>query len=100
MKDAAQRCVAITLVTNGPETNDLPEIGMEGRGHYEDLLVVNKSPEIAACPNTGAGLRIWEWIGHAPGDPVQQGTIHPQVRHRRSSRRPGGPLISTLAVSP
>ena len=74
--DAAKRCVAVTLVTNSPETNDLPEISMVGRGHYKDLLSVNESAEVSNCPNENAGLQIWEWIGTAPGDPVQQGTMH------------------------
>jgi putative cardiolipin synthase len=76
LKDAARRCVAVTLVTNSPETNDLPEISMVGRGHYKDLLAVNDTPEVARCPNADAGLRIWEWLGRAPDDPAQQGTMH------------------------
>ena len=76
LKDAAVRCVAITLVTNSPETNDLPEISMVGRGHYKDLLSVNDTPAVAACTNAQAGIRVWEWIGRAPDDPVQQGTMH------------------------
>jgi len=76
LKNAAQRCVAVTLVTNSPETNDLPEISMVGRGHYKDLLAVNEIPEIAACNNRDAGLHIWEWVGRAADDPVQQGTMH------------------------
>ena len=38
-----------------------------GRGHYKELLAVNDSPEIAACPNPDSGLRIWEWIGQSAG---------------------------------
>jgi putative cardiolipin synthase len=76
LDDAARRCVAVTLLTNSPETNDLPEISMVGRGHYKSLLAVNDSPEVEACPNKDAGLQIWEWIGRAEGDPVQQGTTH------------------------
>jgi len=76
LKEAAQRCVAVTLVTNSPETNDLPEISMVGRGHYKDLLAVNATAEVAACPKQDAGLRIWEWVGHAEDDPLQQGTMH------------------------
>jgi len=87
LKDAASRCVAVTLVTNSPETNDLPEISMVGRGFYKDLLAVNESPEVKACRNPDAGLRIWEWIGRADGDPVQQGTMHSKfaVADRRTS---------------
>ena len=87
LKDAAARCVAVTLVTNSPETNDLPEISMVGRGYYKDLLAVNESPEVKACGNPDAGLRIWEWVGRADGDPVQQGTMHSKfaVADRRIS---------------
>lgn len=76
LKDAARRCVAITLLTNSPDTNDLPEISMVGRGYYKDLLAVNESPEVTACNEKAAGIRIWEWIGRAKSDPVQQGTMH------------------------
>jgi cardiolipin synthase len=76
LKDAARRCVAVTLVTNSPETNDLPEISMVGRGYYKDLLAVNDETAVTACDAAGAGIRIWEWIGRAPDDPVQQGTMH------------------------
>ena len=76
LKDAASRCVAVTIVSNSPETNDLPEISMVGRGYYKDLLAVNDTPSVAACPNEDAGIRICEWVGEAPGDPVKQGTMH------------------------
>jgi putative cardiolipin synthase len=77
LTDAARRCVAVTLISNSPETNDLPEISLVGRGHYKDLLAVNDSPEVRACPNTDAGLRIWEWTGQsAAEDTRRQGTMH------------------------
>ena len=76
LKDAAGRCVAVMLVTNSPETNDLPEISMVGRGYYKDLLSVNQSSEVRQCTNPDAGIQIWEWIGRAADDPVQQGTMH------------------------
>jgi putative cardiolipin synthase len=77
IKDAARRCVSVRLISNSPETNDLPEISMVGRGYYKDLLSVNESPEVRACSNTNAGLRIWEWIGQAPGETARsQGTMH------------------------
>ena len=87
LEDAARRCVSVTLVTNSPETNDLPEISMVGRGYYKDLLAVNETPEVVACPNSDAGLKIYEWIGQAAGDPVQQGTMHSKfaVADRRVS---------------
>jgi len=77
LTDAAKRCVSVTLISNSPETNDLPEITLVGRGHYKALLEVNESPEVAACPNTDAGLRIWEWVGQAPDEAARsQGTMH------------------------
>ena len=76
LEDAAKRCVTVKLVTNSPETNDLPEISMVGRGYYKDLLAVNGAPEVAACENEDAGIQIWEWVGKAADDPVQQGTMH------------------------
>lgn len=77
LTDAAKRCVSVTLISNSPETNDLPEITLVGRGHYKPLLTVNESPEVAACSNTGAGLRIWEWVGQAPNEATRsQGTMH------------------------
>jgi len=77
LKDAARRCVAVRLISNSPETNDLPEISLVGRGHYADLLSVNASAEVAACPNRDAGLRIWEWVGQSPDEAERsQGTMH------------------------
>jgi putative cardiolipin synthase len=77
LTDAAKRCVAIRLISNSPETNDLPEISLVGRGHYKTLLAVNESPEVAACENDDAGIRIWEWIGRSASETVRhQGTMH------------------------
>jgi phosphatidylserine/phosphatidylglycerophosphate/cardiolipin synthase-like enzyme len=73
---AAGRCVSITLLANSPETNDLPEISMVGRGHYADLLRLNDVARAAGCGRGRGGLRIFEWYGEAPGDPVRQGTMH------------------------
>jgi len=77
LKDAAQRCVSVRVISNSPDTNDLPEISLVGRGYYKDLLAVNNTPEVAACRNTAAGIRIWEWIGQAADEPTpSQGTMH------------------------
>jgi putative cardiolipin synthase len=77
LSDAARRCVAVRLISNSPETNDLPEISLVGRGYYHRMLAVNDSPEVRACRNPEAGLRIWEWVGQAPDEPTrQQGTMH------------------------
>jgi phosphatidylserine/phosphatidylglycerophosphate/cardiolipin synthase-like enzyme len=77
LKDAARRCVAVTLISNSPETNDLPEISMVGRGHYKDLLGVNETSHVGTCSNDKAGIRIWEWIGQEPDEKSRsQGTMH------------------------
>jgi putative cardiolipin synthase len=75
LRDAVSRCVAVTLVTNSPGTNDLPEISLVGRGHYRELLGHDESARAAGC--MGPGLRIWEWTG-VPPDPAapRYGTMH------------------------
>lgn len=77
LDDAARRCVAVRVISNSPETNDLPEISLVGRGYYQRMLAVNTSDAVRACPNADAGLRIWEWVGQAPDEPSRlQGTMH------------------------
>lgn len=77
LTDAAKRCAAVRLISNSPETNDLPEITFVGRGYYRDLLAVNASPEVQGCRNPDAGLRIWEWVGQSPDETSRtQGTMH------------------------
>jgi putative cardiolipin synthase len=77
LTDAARRCVSVKLISNSPDTNDLPEISMVGRGYYRELLAVDATPDVAACKNADAGLRIWEWIGQAPDEATRsQGTMH------------------------
>ena len=77
LTDAAQRCAAVRIVSNSPETNDLPEITLVGRGYYARLLAVNESPAVRSCRNEDAGLRIWEWVGQAADEPQRmQGTMH------------------------
>ena len=76
LADAAARCVAVTVVSNSPETNDLPEISLVGRGHYPALLAANDRARKAGCSDPRAGIRIREWTGRAPGDPLAQGTLH------------------------
>jgi phosphatidylserine/phosphatidylglycerophosphate/cardiolipin synthase-like enzyme len=78
----------VTIFSNSPETNDLPEISLVGRGYYAELLAVNETPEVRACGNPDAGLRIWEWVGKAPEEEVpSQGTMHSKfaVFDRRTS---------------
>ena len=77
LKGAAKRCVSVMLISNSPDTNDLPEITLVGRGYYMDLLSVNSTPEVSACKNADAGLRIWEWTGQAADEANRsQGTMH------------------------
>jgi putative cardiolipin synthase len=77
LTDAAKRCTSVRLISNSPETNDLPEISLVGRGHYKELLAVNETPEVKACANPDAGIQIWEWIGQAPDEATRrQGTMH------------------------
>jgi putative cardiolipin synthase len=77
LTDAAKRCASVRLISNSPETNDLPEITLVGRGYYKDLLAVNESTEVRSCANPDAGLRIWEWVGQAADEPARnQGTMH------------------------
>jgi len=72
---AARRCVSIVLLTNSPQTNDLPEITLVGRGHYKALLRVNAEPAVAVC-NPPAGIQIWEWQGKKAGARQSDGTMH------------------------
>ncbi len=77
LTDAAKRCVSVRLVSNSPETNDLPEITLVGRGYYKDLLAVNQTPEVSGCARDDAGLRIWEWVGQSADEAARsQGTMH------------------------
>ena len=75
VKDAARRCVKVILLTNSPETNDLPMLTIVGRDYYDDMLVVNEEPAVRSCD--GGGLQVWEWQGHLAGEAERtEGTIH------------------------
>jgi phosphatidylserine/phosphatidylglycerophosphate/cardiolipin synthase-like enzyme len=77
LKAAASRCVHVVVLTNGPETNDEPGMNRLSRAHYADLLSVNDSKQVKACPNADAGLEIWEWRGQRADEPTRtQGLIH------------------------
>ncbi|MFV8816605.1 phospholipase D-like domain-containing protein [Haliea sp. E17] len=77
IKAAAQRCVSVRLITNSPEANNHPQISLVGRGYYKDILSINDAPEVTACPNADAGVRIWEWTGQAVDEQSpSQGTMH------------------------
>ena len=77
LRAAAARCVRVVVLTNGPETNDEPGMSLLSRAHYADLLSVNASKQVKACPNRDAGLEIWEWRGRRADQSTQtQGLIH------------------------
>ena len=77
IKDAARRCVRVVIITNSPETNDLPDITIVGRSHYAELLEVNREAAVKKCPDGTAGVEIWEWQGRkAETVERRQGTMH------------------------
>ena len=75
VKEAARRCVKVIILTNSPETNDLPMLTMVGREYYDDILAVNNEPAVQSCD--GGGVQIWEWHGRRTDAADQtEGTIH------------------------
>ncbi len=64
IKNAVRRGVKVTLLTNSPETCDLPPLTKIGRISYRGLL--------AAAKIKDETMRIFEWQGHQFGE----GTIH------------------------
>jgi phosphatidylserine/phosphatidylglycerophosphate/cardiolipin synthase-like enzyme len=75
VKDAARRCVKVIILTNSPETNDLPMLTIVGRDYYDDMLAVNDDPLVKSCK--GDGMEIWEWQGRRAHAAEQtEGTIH------------------------
>lgn len=75
VKDAARRCAKVIILTNSPETNDLPMLTIVGREYYDDILEVNEEPGVRSCP--GGGVQIWEWQGRRRNATEQtEGTIH------------------------
>jgi putative cardiolipin synthase len=75
VKDAVRRCVKVIILTNSPETNDLPMLTIVGRDYYDDILAVNKEPLVQSC-NEG-GVQIWEWQGRRTHAAEQtEGTMH------------------------
>jgi len=75
VKDAARRCVKVIILTNSPETNDLPRLTIAGREYYDDILAVNDEPAVQLCD--GGGVQIWEWQGRRANATEQtEGTIH------------------------
>jgi phosphatidylserine/phosphatidylglycerophosphate/cardiolipin synthase-like enzyme len=75
VQEAARRCVKVIILTNSPETNDLPMLTVVGREYYDDILAVNDEPAVQSCD--GGGVQIWEWQGRRTNTTEQtEGTIH------------------------
>ena len=77
VKAAARRCVRVIVLTNSPETNDLPDLTIVGRDYYEQILDVNREPAVRNCPVDDPGIQVWEWQGRRAGEEERsQGTFH------------------------
>jgi phosphatidylserine/phosphatidylglycerophosphate/cardiolipin synthase-like enzyme len=75
VKDAVRRCVKVIIVTNSPETNDLPMLTIVGRDYYDDILAVNNEAIVQSCE--AGGVQIWEWKGRRTNAAEQtEGTMH------------------------
>ena len=73
VREAVRRGVRVVILTNSPDTNDLPELTMVGRSYYKTILTANELADDA----TGGSVEIWEWIGRRYDQEVPtQGTIH------------------------
>ncbi len=71
---AVIRGVRVMMLTNSPETNDLPELTMVGRSYYKEILAIN---EAAGEKKGGGSVQIWEWYGWRYDQAHQtEGTIH------------------------
>jgi putative cardiolipin synthase len=71
---AVTRGVRVVILTNSPETNDLPELTMVGRSYYKEILTVN---EDLSAKKSGGSVQIWEWYGQRYDQAHQtEGTIH------------------------
>ena len=74
VRDAVSRGVQVIILTNSPETNDLPELTMVGRNYYKDILAINHEE---ASQSSGGNVQIWEWYGWRYDQERQsEGTIH------------------------
>jgi phosphatidylserine/phosphatidylglycerophosphate/cardiolipin synthase-like enzyme len=75
LKHAARRCVKVMILTNSPDTNDLPMLSIVGRDYYDDILTVNSEPSVQSCED--GGVQIWEWHGRRTTEDEQtEGTVH------------------------
>jgi len=74
IRAATARGVRVVILSNSPDTNDLPELTMVGRSYYEDLLAIN---EEEGSRESGGSVQIWEWYGRRyDRDWQTEGTIH------------------------
>ena len=74
VRDAVDRGVRVIILTNSPETNDLPELTMVGRSYYKKILSINGNVE---AKKSGGNVQIWEWYGWRYDQSQQtEGTIH------------------------
>jgi len=74
IRNAVTRGVRVIVLTNSPETNDLPELTMVGRSYYKEILTVN---EDLSAKKSGGSVQIWEWCGQRYDQAHQtEGTIH------------------------
>jgi len=68
LRAAARRGVAITILTNSDETNDLPQLTYVSRYFYQYLL--------SGDPESRGRIRIYEWRGQSPAGSPEEGTMH------------------------
>lgn len=74
VRDVVSRGVHVIILTNSPETNDLPELTMVGRNYYKYILAINEED---AARTSGGNVQIWEWYGWRYDEERQtEGTIH------------------------
>ena len=74
VRDVVSRGLQVIILSNSPETNDLPELSMVGRNYYKYILAIN---EEKAAQAGGGSVQIWEWYGwRFDEDRQTQGTIH------------------------
>jgi putative cardiolipin synthase len=74
VRNAVNRGVRVIILTNSPDTNDLPELTMVGRSYYKEILEINDE---TGAKNNGGNVQIWEWHGWRYDQERQtEGTIH------------------------
>jgi len=74
VRGAVARGVRVIILTNSPDTNDLPELTMVGRSYYKNILALNDEP---ARQKSGGEVQIWEWHGwRYDANEQTEGTIH------------------------